>query len=96
MEPELKIWPSVFQLCVWERRRTVNGRVSQVHHSFSHMRGHTWFFFPVSPLCSFVFSDNNYGLVADDKGNCRIPSESVLYFDREKAEPREKRETCHF
>ena len=59
VEPKLKIWPSVFQLCVWERRRTVSGRVSQVHHSFSHMRGHTCFlFFFLSPsvLCAVLFS----------------------------------------
>ena len=65
-------------------------------HTCEDTRVFFFFSLPVSPLCSFVFSDNNYGLVADDKGNCRIPSESVLYFDRERAEPSEKRETCHF
>ena len=86
----------VSALCLGAQTHSERQSFTSSSFIFTHARTHMFFFSPVSPLCSFVFSDNNYGLVADDEGNCRIPSESVLYFDREKAEPSEKRETCHF
>lgn len=65
------------------------------------IQGHTYSCLPVSSPCAALFAvtiitglivDN----VADDKGNCRIPSQSICILTREKAEPSEKREHAIF